>query len=71
MKYAYNRRMYIRVQRLMNLRIAKAFRTTSNEALCILAGLTPIVIKTEEAITIQFKIGERKPKTNNRPRSGT
>jgi hypothetical protein len=55
----------------MNLRIAKAFRTTSNEALCILAGLTPIVIKTEEAITIQFKIGERKPKTNNRPRSGT
>ena len=32
----------------MNIKIAKAFRTTSSEALCILAGTTPIIIKTEE-----------------------
>ena len=48
MKYEYNRLKYIRVQRLMNIRMAKAFRTSS-EALCILAGMTPIIIKTEEA----------------------
>jgi hypothetical protein len=41
----------ILVQRLMNLRIAKAFRTSS-EVLCILAGLTPIIVKTEEAVKL-------------------
>jgi hypothetical protein len=57
MKYEYNRQKYIRVQRLMNLRIAKAFRTSS-EAPCILAGLTPITIKTEEAVKLyNFKKG--------------
>ena len=49
MKYEYNRRKYIRVQRLMNIRIAKAYRTTSSEALCIVTGTTPIVIRSEEA----------------------
>ena len=39
----------IRVQRLINIRIAKSYRTVSNEALCILTGLTPIAIKIEEA----------------------
>jgi len=33
----------------LNLLIAKAYRTTSSEALCILAGTTPIRIKAEEA----------------------
>jgi len=37
LKYEFNRRKYNRVQRLMNLLIAKAYRTTSREALCILA----------------------------------
>jgi hypothetical protein len=40
----------IRVQRLINIKIAKAYRTVSNEALCILSGTTPIVIQIEEAI---------------------
>ena len=40
----------IRVQRLINIKIAKAYRTVSNEALCILTGLTPITIKIQEAI---------------------
>ena len=51
-KYAYNRRIYIRAQRMINLRIAKAFRTTSNEALCIVANTTPITLKIEEAVKI-------------------
>jgi hypothetical protein len=44
-----NKTIYNRVQSLINIKIAKAFQTTSNEALCILTGLTPIVIKVEEA----------------------
>jgi hypothetical protein len=35
----------VKVQRLINIKIAKAYRTVSNEALCILTGLTPIAIK--------------------------
>jgi len=33
----------------VNIKIVKAFRTTPNEALCTLSGLTPVVIKAEEA----------------------
>ena len=50
MKYEYNRRKYIRVQRLMNIRMAKAYRTTSSEALCIVTGMIPIIIKAEAAV---------------------
>jgi len=72
MKYAYNRLKYITVQRLTNISMAKAYRTTSSEALCIVTGMTPIIIKTEEAVK-QYNIRkrERKPNTANRPRSGT
>jgi ribonuclease HI len=38
----------IRIQRLINLRMAKAYRTVSNEALCIINGITPINIKIAE-----------------------
>ena len=37
---------------LLNIEIAKAFRTTSNEAPCTLTGLTPLVIKAEEAANL-------------------
>ena len=47
-----NRAKYVRVQRLISLRIAKAYRTISHEALCILTGLTPINIKPEEVVTL-------------------
>jgi hypothetical protein len=43
---------YIRIQRPISLRIAKAYRTISQEALCILIGLTPINIKAEEVTTL-------------------
>ena len=46
MRFKFNRLKYSRVQRLMNIKIAKAFRTTSSKALCILAGTTPIIIRT-------------------------
>jgi hypothetical protein len=36
----------------MNIRIAKAYRSVSNEALCIITGLTPTDIKREE--TVQY-----------------
>jgi hypothetical protein len=52
LKYEHNRLKYIRVQRLINIRIGKAYRTVSNEALCILTGLIPIDIKIVE--TFQF-----------------
>jgi len=50
MKYGHNRQKYIRVQRLINIRMAKAYRITSSEALCILTGMTPINIKLEEVV---------------------
>jgi len=37
------------VQRIINMNMAKAYRTVSNEALCILTGMTQIAIKIEEA----------------------
>ena len=58
MKYEYNSRKYIRVQRLINIRMAKAYRTTSSEALCIVTGMTPITIKVEEAVK-KYKVGIR------------
>lgn len=51
----YNCTKYIRVQRLINIKIAKAFRTTSTEALCVLTGLTPIIYKLRE-IAEEYKI---------------
>ena len=39
--------------------MAKAYCTTSSEALCILTGMTPIIIKTEEAVK-QYYISKRK-----------
>jgi hypothetical protein len=44
-----NKTVYNRVLRLINIKIAKAFRTTPNEALCTLTSLTFIVIKADKA----------------------
>jgi len=38
-----------RVQRLININMAKAYRTVSSETLCVITGMTPIHIKIEEA----------------------
>ena len=54
MRFEYNRIKYVRVKRIMNIKIAKAFRTTSSEALCVLVGTTPIIIRTEEAVKQYF-----------------
>ena len=40
----------IRIQRLINIKMAKAYRTVSNEALCVLTGLIPIHIKIDETV---------------------
>ena len=55
MNFEHNRQKYVRVQRLINIRMAKAFRTTSSEALCMVTGMTPIIIKLEEE-TAHYKI---------------
>ena len=41
-----------RVQRMMNIKIAREYRTTSHEALCVLTGLTPIIIELESQASI-------------------
>jgi hypothetical protein len=41
-----------RVQRLMNIEMAKAYRTTSYEALCLLTWMTPILIELENQAKI-------------------
>jgi hypothetical protein len=55
-----NKTIYSRVQRLINIKIAKAYRTTSNEALCTLTGITPIEIKAEETAIIYLLQGTGK-----------
>jgi hypothetical protein len=37
----------IRIQRLINIRIAKAYHTVSNKVVCVIMGLIPINIKIE------------------------
>jgi len=51
-KKKYNRVKYTRVQRLINLRMAKAYRMISHKALCVLTGIPPINIKAEEAVAL-------------------
>jgi hypothetical protein len=53
------RQKVARVQRLINVKITKAYRTVSNEALCILTGLTPISIKIDEAALHHLIRGSR------------
>jgi hypothetical protein len=52
MEKNYNRTLYTRVQRLLNIKISKFFHTTSNEALCILTVNAPTIIKDEEEANI-------------------
>ena len=44
----HNARKLQRVQRLINIRIAKSFRTTSHEALCVITKNTPIVLELQK-----------------------
>ena len=41
-----------RVQRLINIKIARAYCTTSQEALCVLTGMTPIFIELGSQVKI-------------------
>jgi len=44
-----NKARLLRVQRLINIKIAKPYRTVLHEALCVVTGMMPIDIKIEEA----------------------
>jgi ribonuclease HI len=50
-KASYKARL-LRVQRLMNIKMAKAYRTVSHEALCVLTGTMPIDLKIEQEARI-------------------
>ena len=54
MRFEYNRMKYVRLQRLMNIKMAKAFRSTSSESHYTLGGTTPIIIRTEEGVKQYF-----------------
>ena len=41
---------YKRIQRLLNIKIAKAYRTLSYDASCVIAGVRPIKITIEETV---------------------
>ena len=47
-----NLRKLQRVQRIINIKIAKAYRTLSYEASCVMAGVLPIEIVLEEKIQL-------------------
>jgi len=49
----------IRIQRLINIRIAKAYCMVSNEALCVITGLMPVNIKIAETDKF-YEITKRK-----------
>jgi 5'(3')-deoxyribonucleotidase len=55
---------YVRVHRIISLRTAKAYRTVSHEALCILTGITLIHIKAEEVAT-QYNITTERSTQNS------
>ena len=48
LKRHYYKAELIRLQRFINLKMAKVYRTVSNEALCIINGIISINIKIEE-----------------------
>jgi hypothetical protein len=50
-----NKVKYVRVQRIISLRIAKAYRTIPHEALSVLTGIIPIDLKVQEVAT-QYNI---------------
>jgi hypothetical protein len=52
LKKKHNAIKHKRVQRLMNIKMAKAYRTTSYEALCLLTGMTPILSELENQTKI-------------------
>jgi hypothetical protein len=55
-----NKILYTRVQRLINIKIAKAYRTTSGEALSVLTGITPTEIKVAETDRLYRSTSGRK-----------
>jgi len=50
----HNATKFKRVQRLINMKIARAYRTTSYEALCVLKGITPILIELRNQVKIYY-----------------
>jgi DNA-binding transcriptional regulator WhiA len=58
-----HRKKLSRLQRLINLKIANAYRTVSNEALSINAELIPIHIKIKETAELHKTVRGRATRT--------
>ena len=43
-KNQYNTAKYVKIQRIISLRLDKAYRTISHVEVCLLTGITPITI---------------------------
>jgi hypothetical protein len=54
-----NVRKVRRIQRLTNIKIAKAYRTILYEALCVLTGSNPVIIEQENTARL-YHITRRK-----------
>jgi len=54
LKRKHNATKFKRVQRLINIKIARAYHTTSHEALCVLTGITPILIELRSQAKIYY-----------------
>ena len=47
-----NQEKFKRIQRIINIKMAKCFRTISYEASCMLAGEIPIILKAKELVSL-------------------
>ena len=52
---------YRRIQRLMNIKIAKAYRTISYDASCVIAGVRPIQITIEQKVQTYMETKIKNP----------
>lgn len=55
---AHNRTLLRRPQRVMAVRIARAYRTVSGEAACVLAGTPPWELEAEVLATVYWRVAE-------------
>jgi len=58
MKKENNKARLPRVQRIINIKMAKTYRTVSIEAFCAVTGMIPIDIKIEKAVQ-QYQLTKR------------
>ena len=66
LRFKWARMLLVKMQRIMLLRICKAYRTTSNESLCVMANILPLPLKAEMIIQMKnvYNVGKFYPDGN-------